>query len=99
MQRDGLLKNLKIIVIFALIISLIGAVLFLVYGFAFMWQAMAATIITIFLSIMVILLIALSIYLWIKYMLIKRDINRCKEELQRCGKELEKCKVELKEKL
>ena len=46
MQRDGLFKNLKIIVIFALIICLIGAVLFLIYGFAFMWQVMAATITT-----------------------------------------------------
>lgn len=96
MQRDVLIKNLKIIVVAALIIGLIGAVLFLFYGFTIIWQAMAATIISIFLSIVTILFILTSVYLWIKNLLLKREIDRYKEEIQRFRTKLKEYDAELK---
>jgi hypothetical protein len=95
MDRDQFIKSLKIILVMALLIGVIGAILFLVYGFTVIWQAMAATVITIFLSIVVILFIILSIYLWIKNLLLKRELKGTKTELNRCKKELKRFRTEL----
>lgn len=95
MDKDQFIKNLKIIVVVALIIGVLGAILFLVSGFAVVWQAMAATVISIFLSILVILFMALSVYLWIKNLLLKRELERTKTELDRCKGELNRFRREL----
>ncbi|MCE7698813.1 MAG: hypothetical protein K8E24_008290 [Methanobacterium paludis] len=75
MDGDQLVKNLKIVAIMALIIGVLGAVLYLIYGLTVIWQTMAAGIITGFLSLIVILFIVLSIYLWIKNLLLKKDLK------------------------
>jgi len=93
-QRSILIRNLKIAVVLALIIGLLGAVLFLIYGFTIVWQAMAATIVTIFLSIITILFIIASIYLWIKNLLLKKEVNRYQKELQMLKSKLQKCESE-----
>jgi hypothetical protein len=89
MESNELIRNLKIVIIAALIIGVLGTIIYLIYGFTILWTAMAAGIITGFLSLMVILLLALSIYLWSKNLLLKRDLKKYKTELQYCKSELE----------
>ena len=90
MESKELIKNLKTIIIAAFIITLIGVIIYLIYGFTILWTAMAAGIITGFLSLFVIILIALSLYLWTKNLLLKRDLKKYKIELQYCRAELKK---------
>jgi len=82
METEQLLKTLKIVVVLALIIGVIGALFYLVYGFTILWQAMAAGIITGFLLILVIIFLGLAIYLWLKLVLLKRELGKCREELK-----------------
>ncbi|BDZ72161.1 hypothetical protein [Methanobacterium petrolearium] len=81
METEQLLKTLKIVLILALIIGIIGAVFYLVYGFTILWQAMAAGIITGFLLILVFIFLVLALYLYLKLALIKRELRKCREEL------------------
>ena len=82
METEQLLKTLKIVVILTLIIGVIGALFYLVYGFTILWQAMAAGIITGFLLILVFVFLGLAIYLWLKLVLLKRELGKCREELE-----------------
>nr|WP_319374314.1 hypothetical protein [uncultured Methanobacterium sp.] len=82
METEQLLKTLKIVVILALIIGVIGALFYLVYGFTILWQAMAAGIITGFLLILVFVFLCLAIYLWLKLVLLKRELGKCRQELE-----------------
>lgn len=90
MDNEELVKNLKIVLIVALVIGIVAAVLYLIYGLALIWQAMAAGILTGFLVLMLILFIALSIYLWIKNFLTKRELKRVETELMSCKAQLKK---------
>jgi hypothetical protein len=90
MDSNELIRNLKLIVLIAVIIGFIGAVLYLLYGFTILWQAMAAGIITGFLSLLLIIFVVVSIYLWTKNLLLKRDVKRYKMQLSRCKAELKK---------
>lgn len=81
METEQLFKILKVVIILALIIGVIGAVFYLVYGFTILWQAMAAGIITGFLLILVFIFLALAVYLWLKLMLMKRELGKCRREL------------------
>ena len=81
METEQLFKILKIVIILTLIIGVIGAVFYLVYGFTILWQAMAASIITGFLLILVFVFLALAVYLWLKLMLMKRELGKCRLEL------------------
>jgi len=89
METEQLLKTLKIVLILALIIGLIGAVFYLVYGFTILWQAMAAGIITGFLLILVFILLVLALYFYLKLILIKRELRKCREELNERAKKSE----------
>ncbi len=82
METEQLFKTLKLVVIMALIMGVIGAVFYLFYGFTVLWQAMAAGIITGFLLILVFIFLGLAIYLWLKLMLMKRELGKCREELR-----------------
>jgi hypothetical protein len=90
MDSNELIKNLKLIVLIAVIIGFIGAVLYLIYGFTILWQAMAAGIITGFLSLLLIIFVVVSIYLWTKNLLLKRDVKRYQMQLNHCKAELRK---------
>jgi uncharacterized membrane protein len=90
MDNTDLIRNLKIIVIIALIIAVIGAVFYILYGLALVWQAIAAGIITGLLSLIVIIFIVISIYLWTRNYLLKRELVRYKNELRYCRAELVK---------
>ena len=89
--------RLKLIVIIALVIGMVGAVSFLIYGFTFMWQAMAATMMSILLAIMAVFFILLSIYLWIKNFMIKREYKRVEEENERLRRNLKNCNKKVRE--
>ncbi len=90
MRTDDLARNLRMILIIAVIVAIVGSILYLIYGVTILWQAMAAGIITGFLSLLVIIFIAISIYLWTKNLLIKRQLKRCEMELMQCRAELRK---------
>ena len=92
------MKNLKIIVILSFIIALIVAVLFLIYSFTIVWQAIAATIVALFLSLLVILFIIVAVYLWIKILILRRELNVYKMESNRLKVELQKCRNKSNEK-
>ena len=90
MDSNDLVKNLKIIVIIALVVAMIGAVLYLLYGLALVWQAIAAGIISGLLFLMVIVFIVISVYLWTRNYLLKRELTRYQTELRYCRNELAK---------
>jgi uncharacterized membrane protein len=92
MERNEFIRNLKIIVVLAVIIGLIVTAFYLVYGFALFWQAMAATIIIGFLSILLIVFIVLSIYFWTKNLLLKREVKKYHLELNHCRAEMNRIK-------
>ena len=92
MNNNELIRNLKIILIIVLVIGVVGAVLYLIYGLALVWQAIAAGIISGLLSLLLILFIIISIYLWSKNYLQKRELIKYEKELQYCRDELEKHK-------
>ncbi len=81
METEQLFKTLKVVIILALIIGVTGAVFYLIYGLTFLWQAMAAGIITGFLLILVFIFLALAVYLWLKLVLMKRELGKCRMEL------------------
>jgi membrane protein implicated in regulation of membrane protease activity len=82
METKQLLKTLKIVVILALILGVICAVFYLIYGFTLLWQAMAAGIVTGFLLILLFILLGLTIYLWLKLVLLRRELEKCQKELR-----------------
>jgi len=90
MNSNNLIKNLKIIVIIALIMAVIGAVLYLLYGLALVWQAIAAGIISGLLFLLVIVFIIISVYLWTRNYLLKIELKRSQTELRYCRTELAK---------
>jgi len=75
-----------------MIIAVLSAILYVIYGLALVWQAIAAGIITGFLFILVIIFIIISIYLWTKILLLKRDLRKNQVELGYCRAELNKLK-------
>lgn len=70
-------------------------IIYLIYGFTLLWQAMAAGIITGFLLLVVLILAGLSIYLWIKNILIKNELKKVQTDLNYCRSELNKIKKNL----
>jgi membrane protein implicated in regulation of membrane protease activity len=97
LKKEEMFGRLKLIVIIALVIGMVGAVSFLIYGFTFMWQAMAATMMSILLAIMAVFFILLSIYLWIKNFMIKREYRRVEEENERLRRNLKNCNKKVRE--
>jgi len=90
MRSDEIIRNLKIVVLIAIVVAVVGAILYLIYGFTILWQAIAAAIITGFLSLLVLIFVVVSIYLWTKNLLLKRDLRRYEMELKVCREELKK---------
>lgn len=76
--------------ILAIVLAVVAALLYLVYGFALVWQALASGIIIGFLCIIIIILIGISIYLWTRNFLMKRELKRTEMELRECKAQLRK---------
>lgn len=89
METKQLLKTLKIIIILALIITAIGALFYLIFGFTLLWQAMAAGIVTGFLLILVFILLVFAIYFYLKMLLIRRELTKCRQDLEKMATEPE----------
>jgi uncharacterized membrane protein len=96
MVRDDLLEKFKIIVVIALIFAVIGVIFYLFYGFAFLWQAMAVSFYIITLSIIAVIFLSLSIYLWIKNLLLKRELKKSRNKIKKASINLERCYADLK---
>ncbi|CDG65608.1 MAG: hypothetical protein PWQ15_1859 [Methanobacterium sp.] len=82
METKQLLKTLKIVVVLALILGITGAVFYMMYWFTILWQAMAASIITGLLLILLFILLALVISLWLKLVLLRRELEKYKSKLE-----------------
>lgn len=94
---NQMIRNLKVVGILVLAMALVVFVIYLIYGFTLLWQAMAAGIITGFLLLVVLILIGTSIYLWIKNLLIKRELKKIQTDLDICRLELIKLKENSKD--
>lgn len=92
---DDRLRILRIVVIIALIIGILVALFYLVYSFSLFWQAFAAGITIGILLIIIFVLIVTAIYLWIKNLLIKRELSRKSNELEQTKIELNRCRAKL----
>ena len=95
MQREEIFGRLRLVVIIALIVGMVGAISFLIYGFTFMWQVLTATLMSILLAIIAVFFVLLSIYMWIKNFLLKRKIKHLEEENIRISKNLKNCNTSL----
>lgn len=86
METEQLKKTLKIVIVLAVIIGAIGAFFYLIYGFTILWQAMATGIVTGFLLILVLVLLVLAIYFYLKILLIRRNLAKCREKLEKIAR-------------
>lgn len=84
------MAKLRLVLILAIVLAVVAALLYLVYGFALVWQALASGIIIGFLCIVIIILIGVSIYLWTRNFLLKRELKRTEMELRDCKAQLRK---------
>lgn len=84
------MAKLRLVLILAIVLAVVAALLYLVYGFALVWQALASGIIIGFLCIVIIILIGVSIYLWTRNFLLKRELKRTEMELKDCKAQLRK---------
>jgi hypothetical protein len=66
-----------------------------IYAFSLLWQTFAAGITISFLLIILVVITVLSIYLWIKNLLLKRELNRCKNDLEKVRIQLKRCESKL----
>lgn len=82
------LKTLKLVSVLALILAAMGSVFFFVYGFSIIWQGLAAGIIIGFLSVACIILLILALYLWIRTMMLQRELKKINTELKVVNQEL-----------
>ena len=88
MRRYEMMARLRLVLILAIVLAVVAALLYLVYGFALVWQALASGIIIAILCILIILLLGVSIFLWTKNFLIKRELKRSEMELAQCRAQL-----------
>lgn len=76
--------------VLVIVLAIVAALLYLVYGFALVWQALASGIIIGFLCLIIIILIGVSIYLWTRNFLMKRELKKSEMELMACRAQLKK---------
>lgn len=99
MDTNQLRKNSKIILIAILAVIIIGSIFYIVYSFSIMWQTMAAGFTIGLLLIILFLLLALTVYLWIRNLWLKRELNKSNSEVQALKREIIRLrKVESQEK-
>ena len=97
MDEDRL-KTLKIVVIIAVVLGLLAALGYALYSFTLLWATFAAGITIGLLLILILLLFVLVIYLWIRMLLLKREITRYKNQMEQVNMELSRCKSKLSQK-
>lgn len=97
-MNDDRLKNLKIVVIIAVVLGLLAALAYAIYSFTLLWATFAAGITIGLLLIIVLVLLVLTIYFWIRTLLYKREITRYENKLEQINMELSRCRSGLKQK-
>jgi uncharacterized membrane protein len=97
-MEDNRLKTLKIVVIAAVVIGLLAALAYTLYGFSLFWATFAAGITIGLLIIIILVFIVLTIYLWIRTLLFKREIKRYENRLEQAKMELIRCRSKLNRK-
>lgn len=90
------LKTLKIVVIAAVVIGIIAALAYVLYGFSLFWATFAAGITIGILLIFIVILLILLVYLWIRMLLLKREIKRLEVKLEQVTMELNSCRSKQK---
>ncbi|HSO25860.1 MAG TPA: hypothetical protein VLR54_04480 [Methanobacteriaceae archaeon] len=94
-MKENQLRMIKIILIMAVVFALLAATIYGIYAFSLFWQTFAAGITISFLFIILILLMLLAIYLWVRTLLVKRELNKCKNDLEMARIELKRCESKL----
>ena len=97
-MSEDYFKTLKIVAIIAVLIGIIAAITYFIYGFGLFWATFAAGITIGLLMIIIIALLILSIYFWVRTFLLKREIKNYKNKLEYLEIELARCKSELNRK-
>ena len=97
MDSQELKRTLTIVLVVAVVLGFLAAILYLLYGFAIVWQAIAAGITIALLLIFVLLFLIISIYLWIKILWLRREFKNCKDENLFLRKELKNYKAKLEQ--
>ncbi|MCK9152004.1 hypothetical protein [Methanobacterium alcaliphilum] len=88
MDIDQFKKNFKIIFVTLLVIIAVISVFYIVYSFSIMWQAMAAGVTIFLLLIILFLLLALVVYLGIRNLWLKRELNKSESKVKILKREL-----------
>ncbi|MGZ7119650.1 MAG: hypothetical protein ACXVH2_08070 [Methanobacterium sp.] len=96
-MHDDRLKILKIVVLIAIVIGILGALAYIIYGFSLFWATFAAGITIGLLSIIIIALLILAAYLWIRMFLYKREVKKYENRLEQVEMELTRCRSTLRE--
>jgi len=91
MHNDNF-KTLKIIIIAAVIIGIIAALAYVLYGFSLFWATFAAGITIGLLLIFIVILFILLVYLGVRMLLLKREIKRLEIKLEQVTMELSRCR-------
>lgn len=74
--------KLKLVAIAVLILAGLATLLYLVYGLTLIWQGMAAGVTIGFLLVLLFLVTLLAIYLWIRTLLLKRELSKCQARVE-----------------
>jgi len=98
MNSQELKRTLTIVLVVAVLLGLTAAVLYLLYGFAIVWQAIAAGVTIALLLIFVLILLTISIYLWIRFLWLKREFKNCRDENLFLQREIKNYKAQLMQK-
>ena len=85
-------KTLKIVVIAAVVIGIIAALAYVLYGFSLFWATFAAGITIGLLLIFIVILFILLVYLGVRMLLLKREIKRLEIKLEQVTMELSRCR-------
>lgn len=94
-MKENQLKMLKIILIIAVVFGILAASIYGIYAFSLFWQTFAAGITISLLFIILIIILLLAIYLWVRNLLVKRELNKCKNDLEMARIELKRCESKL----
>jgi membrane protein implicated in regulation of membrane protease activity len=94
-MEEKTLRTIKIILILVGVMAVMTLVLYGVYAFSLLWQTFAAGITISFLLIIIVLIALMAVYLWIRNLLIKRELNKYKNDLENLKIQLKRCESKL----
>ncbi len=66
----------------ALVVAGVAAVIYLAYGLTIIWQGMAAGVTVGFLLVLLLAVVILAIYFWIRIFFTKRELKKCQARVE-----------------